>query len=89
MFQYLTAQIPILSTDCPGPGGFVRDHGVGYIYQEDDAEDLARAIDSALKNDERNKEIRENLAIHAKNYSWQSQKQKLLDYIDRINAKNN
>ncbi len=82
MFQYLAAHLPILTTDCPGPGGFVKEHEIGYVYEEENAADLARKIDLALSKDEEfNVKIQRNLPIVAQKYAWATQENKLRQLI--------
>lgn len=84
MFQYLAAGLPTLSTDVPGPGGFIKKHGIGYIYQDEDAQDLARVIDTALADIDGKPEIRENIKKTAAAYTWDSQRNVLIDYIKSV-----
>ena len=84
MFQYLAAGLPILSTDVPGPGGFIKKHGIGYIYQDEDIDDLARVIDVALADIKGNPEIRKNIKNTAATYTWDSQRNVLQDYIRSV-----
>ncbi|MCF6220176.1 MAG: glycosyltransferase family 4 protein [Robiginitomaculum sp.] len=82
MFQYLAAHLPILTTNCPGPGGFVKEHEIGYVYEEANATDLAKKIDLALSKDkEFNLKIQNNLPIVARKYAWATQENNLRQLI--------
>ena len=88
MFQYLAAGLPILSTNVPGPGGFIKKHNIGYIYEDEDVESLTEVIDKALNDLEANPEIRTHLLDVAREYTWEHQKQKLINYIREVEEKN-
>lgn len=49
VFEYVAAGLPILATDLPVLGPFVRDHGLGLVANPDDAEDLACKLEKLVQ----------------------------------------
>jgi len=49
VFEYVAAGLPILATDLPVLGPFVRDHGLGLLANPDDAEDLACKLEKLVQ----------------------------------------
>ncbi len=57
LFEYVAAGVPVLGSDLPVIGEFVREHGVGLLARPDDEEDVSAKL-SELLDPARNRELR-------------------------------
>jgi glycosyltransferase involved in cell wall biosynthesis len=84
LFEYVLAGIPVLGSDLPVVGGFVREHGIGLVASPVDAEDVAAKLREILRP-ERNREFRLAARKAAEALRWDSESRLLADtYVEAI-----
>nr|WP_255622762.1 glycosyltransferase family 4 protein [Tessaracoccus sp. OS52] len=80
LFEYLHAELPMVSSDAKTMAEFVRFNGMGEVFRTDDARDLAEKVTKALANPV----PQEHLHELAQKYSWQSNEPGLLAAFGRL-----
>jgi glycosyltransferase involved in cell wall biosynthesis len=82
LFEYLHAKIPVVVSDVELMKKFVQEHGVGGVFEADNAGDLASTVRAVLGNYElfRSRITDEFL----EQYSWQRQAEKLKTIYDEV-----
>jgi glycosyltransferase involved in cell wall biosynthesis len=76
VFEYLYAELPVVSSDLMTLGPFVRDYGIGEVFRPGDALGLARAVRSVLSRIEHYRENVRNPEM-LDQYSWGRQQEEL------------
>jgi glycosyltransferase involved in cell wall biosynthesis len=76
VFEYLYAELPLVSSDLMTLGPFVRDYGIGEVFRPGDALGLARAVRSVLSRIEHYRENVRNPEM-LDQYSWGRQQEEL------------
>jgi glycosyltransferase involved in cell wall biosynthesis len=49
LFEYMHAAVPVLASDLPVIGNFVREHSIGLVARPDDPEDIAAKLEELLR----------------------------------------
>jgi glycosyltransferase involved in cell wall biosynthesis len=84
LFEYVLAGVPVLGSDLPVIGEFVRTHGVGAVARADDVSDVAAKL-AELLEPERNRALREAARTAAAGLDWQRESRLLADaYTDAV-----
>jgi glycosyltransferase involved in cell wall biosynthesis len=81
-FEYVFADVPVLSTPQTDPVALTREYRLGRIIPDADAEQIAKEIRSALE--ERLTIPKESRAAFVDRFCWESQRQALLDLYGRL-----
>lgn len=76
LFEYLAAGLPVVVSDLPGAGGFVREHDVGEVVPPADPEAIAAGIRRVLAP-ERQRACREHARTTARAYAWERERERL------------
>jgi len=79
LFEFLHAGLPIVVSDCKAMAEFVTTHGVGRSFRAGDARDLARVAGEVLAAPPQ-----VDTSALRREYSWQSQEQRLVDAYDDL-----
>lgn len=87
LFEYLMAGLPIATSNFPEMAKVVKSYQVGQVFDPADPEDIARAINYILADDERYEEMRRNArrAVEER-YNWGIESQKLLALYDSLSG---
>src|SRR5699024_10255091 len=80
LFEYLHAELPMVSSDATTMAEFVRFNGMGAVFTSDDPKDLGEKINHALANPV----PQDHLHELAQKYSWQSNEPGLLAAFGRL-----
>ncbi len=88
MFEYLMAGLPVAASDFPELRKIVLGHKLGAVFNPEDPEDIARAIDFILSNPKRYRQMKENAKKAAKIYNWENESKKLLKVYSELTNKN-
>lgn len=72
LFEYVLAGLPVLASDLPVIGAFVREHDVGLVARPGDPEDVAAKLQELLRPD-RNQAFREAARRAAGELRWESE----------------
>lgn len=80
LFEYLHAELPMVSSDARTMAEFVRFNGMGEVFRSEDAKDLAEKVTKALAEPV----PQEHLHELAQKYSWQSNEPGLLAAFGRL-----
>lgn len=84
LFEYVLAGLPVLGSDLPVIGSFIREHGVGLVASPDDAGDVASKLREILRP-ERNQQFRLASRKAAEKLRWESESRRLVDtYTEAI-----
>jgi glycosyltransferase involved in cell wall biosynthesis len=85
VFEYLHAELPVVSSDLETLGEFIRAHDVGETFRPEDARDLARAVRSTLKKiDHYREKVRDPQLLER--YSWERQQEELRTVYEELLA---
>lgn len=80
LFEYLHAELPMVSSDARTMAAFVRDNGMGLVFTTGDAKDLGAKITAALADPVPQSHLHEL----AQKYSWQSNEEGLLKSFGKL-----
>jgi glycosyltransferase involved in cell wall biosynthesis len=84
LFEYVLGGVPVLCSDLPVIGHFVRQHEVGLVARADDVEDVAAKLEEMLRP-ERNRDFRAAARRAAAGLTWEQEARALTDtYHDAI-----
>ena len=87
LFQYMFAGIPIIASDCLPLERIIKETQTGFIYQNEDFNDLAAKILELFRNEELQKEFARNgkQAVKIK-YNWNYDKKVLFNLYDKMSS---
>ncbi len=84
LFEYLLAGVPVLGSDLPVIGAFVRENQVGLVAQPDDVDDVAAKLREMLRP-ERNEALRRGVRRAAGELRWERESRLLADtYMEAV-----
>ena len=78
LFEYVMAGIPVVASDFPEMGSFVRETDVGEVCDPDDPASIAAAVRRIIDHPERRAECRQNANVAAQEHNWTAEERKLL-----------
>ncbi len=81
LFEYAYAGVPVVVSDLPAQGPFIREHGYGEVFDIDDRDDLRRAIMAVLED--RDGYVAAITPEVLEVCSWERQAEVLVDLLDR------
>jgi glycosyltransferase involved in cell wall biosynthesis len=81
LFEYIQAELPVIVTDLPEMRRVVVRYGVGEVFRDGDAKDLAVKIDSMLVNGHKYKLASRSAA---KVLSWDDERHRLIDVYKTV-----
>ena len=84
LFEYVMAGIPVVASDFPEMGGFVRAEDVGELCDPDDPESIAAAVRRITDDPEREALCRRNAASAAARHNWAIEERTLLAAYARL-----
>ena len=80
LFDYIHAEIPVLGTYLPEIKSIIEHNSIGITIENHDIQEIATKINKLLKH---GKTIyKENLIKAKKEYCWENQEKKLIEYFD-------
>ncbi|AQP43501.1 glycosyltransferase [Tessaracoccus flavus] len=80
LFEYMHAELPLVSSDAKTMAKFVVDNGMGEVFRSEDPVDLARAISLEL----RNPVSQEHMHALAEKFSWQANEPRIIEAYSRL-----
>lgn len=80
LFEYMHAELPLVSSDAKTMAKFVVDNGMGEIFRSEDPVDLARAISVEL----RNPVTQEHMHALAEKFSWQTNEPRIIEAYSKL-----
>jgi len=84
LFEFIGAGLPLVVSDFPDLGRFVKTYGLGEVFKSGDSIDLARALQSLVISPAYRKQCSQNAqSLHANTVCWEVQSKKLCDIILR------
>lgn len=87
LFEFIVAQIPILSNDLPELKKLVEGNEIGISTDMSTPEEMARAITEMQNNDESYARFKKNLISVSKELCWEKESSILLDGYNRLFAR--
>lgn len=76
MFEYMVARRPIVASELPSLREIL-DENTAYLFEADNASDLAEKIKNALQNKEKTDRIVQDAFIKVREYSWNKRAEKI------------
>lgn len=86
LFEYMQGGLPVVASDLPGLGGFVREHGVGEVVDPADACAVAAAIGRMARDGEPRRRALEAVARTAPRHHWNEEKGRLVQVYESFAA---
>ncbi len=84
LFEYMNAGLPVIASDFPELEKTVLGHAIGYTFDPEDPEDIAKAARAILDDPDKAREMHDN-ALHAATlYNWGNESQKLLGIYEQM-----
>jgi len=87
LFEYLMAGLAVVGSDLPELRKVIMGHNVGRVFNPEDPQDIARALNDLLEDEEQLARMKRN-ALHAVRavYNWQAESVKLLKAYESLVA---
>ena len=79
LFEYLMAELPVAVSNFPEMARIVKKHKVGEVFDPAKPQDISRAINSLLNNEDRYQGCRSNTKKVNQIYNWENEEKKLLE----------
>ena len=80
MFEYMAAGVPIVASDLPSIREVLSEK-TAFLFEADDARDLAEKIEMVLENKEGAGERARKALKEVKKYNWEERAGKILDFV--------
>jgi glycosyltransferase involved in cell wall biosynthesis len=87
LFHYLMAGLPVLVSDQPEKRKIVEQYDVGRVFDPEDPNDIARAIQELADDAELRRRLSENALAAAKVLNWENEEKKLIELYRSIEKK--
>ena len=84
LFESMMAGLPVAASDLPELRRVIEETKCGYLFNSSDPSLIASAINNIIYNEGTSEEMRQNALQHARKYSWENEKGKLLSIYDRL-----
>ncbi|MDD3748087.1 MAG: glycosyltransferase family 4 protein [Candidatus Bipolaricaulis anaerobius] len=84
LFEYLGAGLPVAVSNLPELARVVDTHKVGYTFNPDDPQDIARAIIQIIGDPGHLAELKKRALAARERFSWQVEERKLLNIYERL-----
>ena len=84
LFDYISANIPVLVSDFPEMGPLVKKYDIGIATITTDPHELAVIIKSMLHDSEKIRKWKKNLQKAASELCWENEERKLLDFYREL-----
>lgn len=84
LFEYVMAGVPVVASDFPEMGGFVRSEDVGEVCDPDDPAQIAAAVRGIVDDPERLAEIRAHTREVTSRHNWDREEAVLLRAYERV-----
>jgi glycosyltransferase involved in cell wall biosynthesis len=83
LFDYIQAQVPVLTSDFPEMGAIVRKYNIGFTTNERDAGKLAKIIEKTFEDKKKINTWKENLKTARLELCWENEKEKLINILKK------
>ena len=84
LFDYISANVPVLVSDFPEMGSLVKKYDLGIATLTSDPQELAAILKSMLHDSEKIRKWKKNLQKAASELCWENEEKKLLDFYSGI-----
>ncbi len=84
LFDYINADVPILSSDLPEIVSIVKKYKIGKIINDFSPRFIANTINLMLNDEHRISEWKKNLKMAAKELCWEKEEIKLIDFYNTV-----
>jgi glycosyltransferase involved in cell wall biosynthesis len=84
LFDYISANVPVLVSDFPEMGSLVKKYDLGIATLTSDPQELAAILKSMLHDLEKIRNWKKNLQKAASELCWENEEKKLLDFYRGI-----
>lgn len=78
LFEYLMAELPVVVSDFPEMARIVKKYKVGEVFDPAKPQEISRAINSLLNDEDKYQECKLNIKKVNQIYNWENEKKKLL-----------
>ncbi|GMA49097.1 glycosyl transferase [Alicyclobacillus contaminans] len=87
LFEAMAAGLPVMAADSPPTREVLEDGAAGVIFNPDHPEDMIRAIQSVLFDEDCRSQVRERARILVQNVDWARPTEQLLQHYHQLLAK--
>ncbi len=85
MFEYMYCQLPVLTSDLPPCGFYMKQHDFGYLIKADDYVRYTDIILELLNNEDKIKQLgEEGKRLVKTEYNWEEEEQKLKQVYEKL-----
>jgi glycosyltransferase involved in cell wall biosynthesis len=84
LFDYISAGIPVISTDLPEIARIINEFRCGILISEASPEEISKAIKELRDNRELLSELKRNSAIASESVNWENESKKVVDLYRSI-----
>jgi len=84
LFDYIHANIPVLSSDLPELKKIIVGYDIGMICSDHDPKNISKVIKEMFSSEEQTKKWEANTVIAAKELNWDKEKEILLSIFKKI-----
>jgi glycosyltransferase involved in cell wall biosynthesis len=86
LFEYLSAGLPVVTSDFPELRRIVLEHGVGATFDPEDPADIARAVRIVLPPASGSTEMRAAARAAGRLFTWEREREHLLSAFEQLGA---
>jgi glycosyltransferase involved in cell wall biosynthesis len=86
IFEYLSANLPIIASDFPEMSRIINQHEIGGTFDPTQPQDIARAAQDVFNNPEKMEKMRENTKTAAQFYNWEVESKKFLSLYETLSS---
>ena len=84
LFDYISAGIPILSSDLPETGKIIREYRCGQVIPSVTPEFISKTLSEVMNDRKKLAEFRRNSVIASKDLNWDIESKKVIELYSRI-----
>jgi glycosyltransferase involved in cell wall biosynthesis len=84
LFEYVAAGLPVAACHFPELEHFVKEYGIGRLFDPDDPVSIAAAINGIFESETEYERMKQNTARVRENFNWAAEAKKLLNIYDEL-----
>lgn len=84
LFEYLMAGLPVAVSDFPEMAKIVKEYEVGEVFDPEDPQDIARAINAILRDEKKYQQYKENAKKASEVFNWENESKRLVNLYKEL-----